>query len=217
MRSNTVNINHLRTNYSLEQLEEKNINKNPFKQFELWMRIALERNLYEPNAMNLSTVSKKGKPSSRIVLLRGFDNRGFVFYTNYFSRKGIEMVSNPYAALTFFWAPLEKQVRIEGSVVKVSKATSDAYFKSRPRESQIGAWASHQSELIKSRSELDKTVENLTLKFEGKSIPRPPHWGGFCLIPDRIEFWQGRLNRLHDRILYEKKKGSNWKISRLSP
>ena len=203
--------------YGLQQFNEKNINKNPFKQFGMWMNLAIERNVNEPIAMNLSTVNEKGKPSSRIVYLKSFDNKGFVFYTNYLSRKGSQLMSNPYAALNFFWPELEKQVRLEGKVVKVSKAMSDAYFKSRPRESQIGAWASHQSSELNGREELEKKVENLTKKYQGQPIPRPGYWGGFCLVPDRIEFWQGRPNRLHDRIVYRKIKGSNWKISRLSP
>ncbi|MEP7170766.1 MAG: pyridoxamine 5'-phosphate oxidase [Bacteroidota bacterium] len=217
MSNPKINIKNLRKNYGMQQLSEKNINRNPVKQFELWMNLALEKNVNEPNAMNLSTVNEKGKPASRIVLLRGFDEKGFVFYTNYSSRKGSELKSNPYASLTFFWAELEKQVRIEGEAVKVSKAISDAYFKSRPRESQIGAWASPQSSSLKSREELEKMVENLTEKYNGKTIPRPPHWGGFCIVPDKIEFWQGRTSRLHDRIVYEKIKGNQWKISRLAP
>ena len=217
MNPKKTGIKTIRKNYGLEQLSEKNIDKNPFRQFEIWLNNALERKVNEPDAMNLSTVDENGRPASRIVLLRGFDKKGFVFYTNYLSRKGTELMSNPYAALTFFWAELEKQVRIEGKVIKVSKGMSDAYFRSRPRESQIGAWASRQSEVLKSRDELEKMVENLTLKYIGKSVPRPRHWGGYCLIPDKIEFWQGRPNRLHDRILYEITKGNKWKISRLSP
>jgi pyridoxamine 5'-phosphate oxidase len=217
MNRKTISIKTIRKNYSLEQLNEKNMRKNPLEQFEIWLNNALERRVNEPNAMNLSTVHENGRPASRIVLLRGFYKKGLVFYTNYLSRKGTELMSNPYAALTFFWAELEKQVRIEGKVIKVSKAMSDGYFRSRPRESQIGAWASHQSEVLKSRGELEKMVENLTLKYAGKTIPRPRYWGGYCLIPDKIEFWQGRPNRLHDRILYEITKGNRWKISRLSP
>lgn len=201
----------------MEELSEKNADKNPIKQFGSWMQLALEKEVNEPNAMNLSTVNKKGRPSSRIVLLRGFDNSGFVFYTNYMSKKGAELLSNPYAALTFFWAELEKQVRIEGKTFKISKIRSDAYFRSRPRESQIGAWASYQSSELKSRDELEKKVINLTEKYNGKPIPRPPHWGGYYLVPDKFEFWQGRSNRLHDRILYQKQKGNKWKVSRLSP
>jgi len=217
MSKTKINIFSLRRNYNQEHLSEKTLSKNPFIQFETWMNSALEKNLEEPNAMHLSTVNKKNKPSSRIVLLRGFNKKGFVFYTNYLSQKGVELTSNPYAALTFFWAELERQVRIEGTVEKVSKALSNAYFKSRPRESQLGAWASHQSAVLKNREELEETMKNLTKKYEGKSIPRPNYWGGFCLKPERIEFWQGRPNRLHDRILYQKTKGNKWAISRLSP
>ncbi|HKR04189.1 MAG TPA: pyridoxamine 5'-phosphate oxidase, partial [Bacteroidia bacterium] len=168
MKRKKVSIKSLRKNYGIEQLSEKNISKDPFKQFGIWMNTALEMNVNEPNAMNLSTVNEKGKPTSRIVLLRDFSNKGFVFYTNYLSRKGSELMSNPYAALTFFWAEIEKQVRIEGKAVKVSKALSDEYFKSRPRESQIGAWASDQSAELKSREELEKKAGNLTEKFEGE-------------------------------------------------
>ncbi|MEO5570256.1 MAG: pyridoxamine 5'-phosphate oxidase [Bacteroidia bacterium] len=217
MSTKKLSIHTLRKNYGLYRLDENYVSNNPLKQFELWMNEALQMNVKEPNAMNLSTVTQNRRPSSRIVLLRGFDKKGFVFYTNYLSVKGHNLASNPFAALTFFWPELEKQVRIEGKVMKVSKAISDAYFNSRPRESQTGAWASSQSEVLKNRGELEEMFENLTEKFKGKPIPRPKYWGGYCLIPDKIEFWQGRSNRLHDRILYEKLKRDRWKISRLAP
>ena len=188
MSNSKIKIKHHRNNYSKETLLENNLPKHPVKLFEAWMNIAVAKDLKEPNAMLFSTANSKGKPSSRIVLLRDFDEKGFVFYTNYSSNKGKDILSNPYAAMTFFWAELEKQVRIEGRIEKVSKSMSDAYFSSRPRESQIGAWASQQSRVIKNRQELDKRVENLTKKFEGKPVPRPDHWGGYRLRPDRIEF-----------------------------
>lgn len=207
----------IRKEYSYGELIEKTISKNPIKLFETWMDGALEAKIKEPNAMNLCTVNAEGKPSSRIVLLRGFDAKGFVFYTNYLSKKGTDLSGNPNACLNFFWTDLEKQVRIEGSVTKVSKAVSDAYFKSRPRESQIGAWVSAQSSVLKSRDELENSFKNLTKKFDGLPVPRPNFWGGYCLNPKRIEFWQGRTNRLHDRIVFEKLKVNGWKIERLSP
>jgi pyridoxamine 5'-phosphate oxidase len=212
-----VSIKNLSKDYGIEQFNEKHISKNPIRQFEIWMTLAVESKVNEPIAMNLSTVNDKGRPSSRIVYLKIFNEKGFVFYTNYLSRKGSELMSNSYAALNFFWPELEKQVRIEGKVTKVSKAISDAYFKSRPRASQIGAWASMQSTEISSREELEKKVENLTKKYEGKPIPRPGHWGGYCLVPDTMEFWQGRPNRLHDRIIYRRTKTNKWSISRISP
>lgn len=215
MKSNKVY--NIRKDYSYGQLTEKAIDKNPIKFFETWMDNALEAKIKEPNAMDLCTVNAKGKPSSRIVLLRGFDTKGFVFYTNYLSKKGTDLSVNPNACLNFFWSDLEKQIRIEGRVTKVSKAVSDAYFKSRPRESQIGAWASAQSNVLKSRVELENSVKNLTKKFDGLPVPRPDFWGGYCLNPKRIEFWQGRPNRLHDRIVFEKSKNNRWKMIRIFP
>ncbi len=217
MKTGKTVIYHLRTKYGLKHfLDESNIPQNPFLLFENWMNIAITKKVSEPNAMNLSTANNKGMPSSRIVLLRGFDRDGFVFFTNYLSRKAIELKLNRYACLTFYWQKLEKQVRIEGRIKKVSKKVSDEYFGSRPRMSQLSAWASLQSKVLKNREELDRIVENLTIKYNGKTSPRPEHWGGYCLVPASFEFWQGRPERLHDRILYKKSKAS-WKITRLFP
>jgi len=180
------------------------------------MNEAISSNLLEPNAMILATANKDGAPSARTVLLKGFDERGFVFYTNYESAKAKNLSENPIASLLFFWAELERQARIEGKVEQVSKADSEEYFRSRPRESQLGAWASKQSSVIASREVLEKKFEEMRKKFEGKEIPLPPFWGGYRVIPQSIEFWQGRESRLHDRICYSFENGK-WKIERLSP
>ncbi len=171
----------------------------------------------EPHAMNLSTVSREGKPSSRIVLLRGIRKEGFEFFTNYRSRKGNEIKSKPWGALTFFWFELGRQVRIEGRLKKMSAKESDDYFATRPRSSQIGAWASDQSKLLKSRHELEESFEYYQQKFQDKKVPRPSHWGGYILVPDKIEFWQGRTNRLHDRLLFTRQRNRRWKIQRIAP
>lgn len=209
-------ISALRINYTKGELTENQISKDAFEQFNNWMTEAKNSDIREPNAMVLATV-KDHKPAARVVLLKGLDSEGFVFYTNYESHKGSEMAETPYAALTFFWDILEKQVRIEGKVVKVSAAESDEYFWSRPKASQIGAWVSDQSTVIEGREALEEKNAALTKKFEDMEVvPRPPHWGGYRVIPERIEFWQGRTSRLHDRILYTKE-GDGWKIERLSP
>lgn len=211
-------INSLRKDYSRQELSEGSILANPIQQFQHWFEEAVISKLPDPNAFTLSTVSPEGKPSSRIVLLRGFDETGFVFYTNYESHKGRELQSNPWASINFFWPELEKQIRIEGEATKVSEKQSEDYFNSRPRESQIGAWASDQSVEISNRKELIKKTIELEEKFKDKNIPRPPHWGGFCIRPVRFEFWQGRPNRLHDRIIYElTASGKKWQIKRIAP
>jgi len=189
---------------------------NPFLQFKKWFSDAIEAQLYEPNVMTFATADSDGKPSARIVLLKGFDENGFVFYTNYESRKANDLVENPQAAAVFFWAELERQVRIEGIVSKIDKETSEAYFHSRPIGSQIGAIASPQSSVITDRTLLEEKVSMLTAEYEGKVIPKPDNWGGYLIEPKRIEFWQGRSSRLHDRITYDFIEGS-WKISRLAP
>lgn len=205
-----------RREYSQSELSKASVARDPFEQFEKWLNEALECDLPEPTAMTLSTASVDCRPSSRVVLLKGFGSGGFVFFTNYQSRKGRELESNPAAALNFFWPDLERQVNVSGSVNKISAEESDEYFASRPFTSRIGAWASNQSEKIESRAEIMKRAAVLAAKHPLGHVPRPPHWGGFRLEPDRFEFWQGRPSRLHDRICYEQD-GENWRISRLSP
>ncbi|SFP99113.1 pyridoxamine 5'-phosphate oxidase [Parafilimonas terrae] len=211
-----TNIADIRKDYSLLALNEDDIATNPIEQFSRWWNDAMHSEILEVNAMTLSTATKDGRPSARIVLLKGFDENGFVFFTNYNSRKGNELAENPFAALTFFWKEIERQVRIEGTVEKTDAAESDAYFFSRPQGSRIGAWASPQSTVIKSRDVLEENVARYTGEFKN-SIPRPPHWGGYRVMPLRIEFWQGRSSRLHDRISYTKTDEGSWKAERLAP
>ena len=207
----------IRKEYSLQSLEINQVAKDPFLQFSQWLKEAVEAEVLEVNAMCLSTVSKDGFPNSRVVLLKELDE-GFVFFTNYESAKGKELESNPKASLTFFWAEIERQVRIVGTVSKVSTEESDAYFLSRPYGSQLGAWASPQSQEIVSRDVIETNQKDLERKFTELAIIRPPHWGGYRLVPHRVEFWQGRPSRLHDRICYEKVLGySSWKVVRLAP
>ncbi len=216
MKKSNQSIRNLRTTFTYVQLEEKKIDKNPIKQFNKWMQDALSANTGEPNAMTLATVDKKGFPEARVVLLRGVDKNGFSFFTNYKSAKGKEL-SSKKACLNFFWIELARQVRIVGTVKKVSARESDDYFNSRPRESQISAWTSHQSAVIGSRQDLEKKYALMEKKFQNKKVPRPSYWGGYAVIPLAIEFWQGKQNRLHDRIIYTKLKTGKWKIERLSP
>jgi pyridoxamine 5'-phosphate oxidase len=205
----------LRKDYALKTLEEAQVDRDPLRQFGVWMVEAIHAQVPEPTAMHLATVGPEGRPSGRIVLLKGVDPRGFVFYTNYASRKGRELEARPRAALTFLWKELERQVRIEGAVEKVSAAESDEYFATRPLGSRIGAWASPQSDAIEGRSWLEARWTELTAQF-GESPPRPPHWGGYRVLPEYLEFWQGRLSRLHDRIAYARPDGA-WKVQRLAP
>jgi len=210
------NIQNLRQDYLAAQLSEADVDSDPIQQFKKWFSDALAAQLYEPNVMTLATADPFGKPSARIVLLKGFDENGFVFYTNYESHKAQDLVGNPQAALVFFWAELQRQVRIEGVVSKVDAQTSTDYFHSRPVGSQIGALASPQSSVLKDRFLLEEKVNQLTAEYEGKEVPRPLHWGGYVVEPTHIEFWQGRSSRLHDRIVYDLTEGS-WIINRLAP
>jgi pyridoxamine 5'-phosphate oxidase len=209
-------IADIRTDYKMKFLSENEVDKNPITQFDKWWADALNSKIDEVNVMTLATATVHGKPSARIVLLKGYDENGFVFFTNYNSRKGNELLQNPQAALVFFWKELERQVRIEGRIEKISEADSDAYFSSRPVNSQIGAWASPQSNIILDRKVLDENVEKYTQQFM-ESILRPPHWGGYIVKPVLIEFWQGRPNRLHDRLLYALQTDKSWEICRLAP
>ena len=206
----------IREDFKKGKLDKKHVDQDPLVQFTTWMKNALDASLVEPTSMILSTIDDEGQPHSRTVLLKGVEEGGFLFYTNYESKKGRQLSSNPRAALTFFWKELQRQVNISGSVEKVSEQLSDEYFQSRPRKSRLGAWASYQSQELDSREELMARFAKLTLKYAGREVPRPPHWGGFKLIPHRIEFWQGRESRLHDRIEYLLE-GEQWSIKRLSP
>ncbi|HEY1790589.1 MAG TPA: pyridoxamine 5'-phosphate oxidase [Verrucomicrobiae bacterium] len=234
-----MNLADIRRNYSAGGLERADLDTNPIGQFQEWFaRAASEQSgsrwrkisiaLYklwhaflghqpvDVNAMVLATADKNGIPSARTVLLKGVDERGFIFYTNYDSRKGRELTENPNAALTFFWPELERQVCVAGTVSKLPVSESETYFKSRPRGSRLAAWASNQSDVVSSRLELEKRWDEMTSKFPN-DIPLPPNWGGFVLKPERIEFWQGRLNRLHDRFCYTRQPDNSWKLERLSP
>ena len=213
---NNKQIASIRKDYSLKQLSERDVESNPIAQFTNWFNDALTAEVNEPNAMVLSTVSSEGRPASRVVLLKGFDENGFTFFTNYKSRKGIHLKNNPFASLLFFWPELERQIRIEGEVEEVTPQESDDYFNSRPEGSKIGAWVSPQSSIINGREFLESIKILIEGQFANKSITRPPNWGGYRLKPILIEFWQGRPNRLHDRIQY-KLSNSNWKIERLAP
>ncbi len=212
------NIADLREDYRKADLEIKDVTSNPLEQFQIWFQQALQAELKEPNAMTLATATADGKPSARIVLLKGVDEQGFLFYTNYNSRKGQELAANPQAALVFAWLELEKQVRIEGTVERITPEASTAYFQRRPKGSQIGAWASPQSEVIPDRRILEENVQALQAKYtQSEQLPRPEHWGGYRLRPTVIEFWQGRSSRLHDRIRYSLQTDGSWHIERLAP
>ncbi len=210
-------VSALRQDYSLRELSETDADADPMRLFDSWFDAAVRAGILEPNAMSLATVDAQGRPSVRIVLLKGFDARGLVFYTDYHSRKGRELSANPNAALCFWWPPMERQVRIEGSVASIPPAESDAYFATRPRESQFGAQVSNQSEVIADRAVLERRLQELRSVYQDRAVPRPPHWGGYRLSPRRIEFWQGRPSRLHDRLLYSRGADGAWTCERLSP
>ncbi|MGB3619306.1 MAG: pyridoxamine 5'-phosphate oxidase [Catalinimonas sp.] len=206
----------IRKEYTSRALERSDLADDPLQQFDRWLQEAVAAEVPEPTAMTLATVDAAGQPSARIVLLKGVQEGGFTFYTNYQSRKGRELLNHPKAALVFFWPELERQVRVNGSVSEVPAEESDAYFASRPRGSRIGAWTSPQSEMIADRSVLEQRAQEITAKYEGRPVPRPPHWGGFRLLPHSLEFWQGRPSRLHDRFLFSRHLAV-WNIKRLAP
>lgn len=209
-------IADIRKEYKLRELHEESAANDPFAQFEAWWQEALSSHIEEVNAMTLATVSPEGDPDARIVLLKGFDKKGFVFYTNYQSAKGRDLDVHPKACLVFFWKELERQVRIRGAVSVVSAEESDKYYHSRPQGSQIGAWASPQSQVISNRDFLEQADQVYAARYRGGTIPRPPHWGGYRVSPDRAEFWQGRPSRLHDRLEYVLDNGA-WTLRRLAP
>lgn len=206
----------LRREYSRTGLHESDAHRDPIEQFRRWFDEALSANLYEPNAMTLATATRAGRPSARVVLLKDFDERGFVFYTNYEGRKGRELEENPYCALVFYWGELERQVRVEGWASRISREESDAYYRRRPRGSQLGARASAQSRPVVEREALEGRLRELEKEYEGREVSRPDFWGGYRVEPGEIELWQGRENRLHDRLVY-RRSGEGWEIQRLQP
>ena len=210
-------VARLRREYVSSGLSEEDLHPDPVEQFRRWFEVALEAGLHEPNAMTLATADASGSPSARIVLLKGYDERGFVFYTSYAGRKAREMEENPLASLVFYWGELERQVRIEGEVSRVPEEESEAYFASRPEGSRIGAHVSEQSQVVGSRAVLEERQRELEREYAGREIPRPEDWGGYRLAPRRIEFWQGRESRLHDRLLYTADASGGWEITRLQP
>ena len=207
----------MRKDYTMAGLLEKDLAKNPFRQFEKWFQEAEAAKVLEPNAMTLATTGRDGRPAARIVLLKACDGRGFVFYTNYESRKGRELDANPHATLLFAWLPMERQITVEGTVTRVTREESEAYFHSRPRQSQLGAWASPQSTAIAGRAVIEESYRVVEKKYEGREVPLPPNWGGFRVIPETVEFWQGRRSRLHDRLRYRREAGGDWVVERLAP
>ena len=215
-RATDMTLAELRREYTLAGLRRADLDADPISQFQKWFAQAMQAEIVEPNAMTLATVGGDGQPSTRIVLLKGVDDRGFSFFTNYESRKGQELTENPKASLTFFWAGLERQVSVRGMVSKLSREESEAYFALRPLGSQRGAWVSKQSRVVANREYLEKRLAEVTKEFWEK-VPTPSYWGGYALNPTAVEFWQGRPNRLHDRLLYTKQTGGSWLIERLSP
>ncbi|HEY6948153.1 MAG TPA: pyridoxamine 5'-phosphate oxidase [Gemmatimonadales bacterium] len=211
-----MSIAHLRREYARARLDERNVDPDPLVQFHRWFDDARRAELPEPNAMTLATATPGGVPSARMVLLKAVDGRGFTFFTDYRSRKGQELEANPHAALVFFWGELERQVRITGTASRVSREETEAYFRTRPRESRLGAWTSHQSTVLAGRETLEARLREVAARHPGDEVPTPPHWGGYLLKPDALEFWQGRESRLHDRVRYQREAGG-WRIERLSP
>lgn len=212
-----ASIAHLRREYRTRGLTEVNAGRDPLSLFNRWFKESLKARALDANAMTLSTINPSGQPSSRMVLVKGLDSKGFVFFTNYLSDKGKDLTHRPAASLLFFWPQLGRQIRVDGKVQKITVKESDSYFRTRPRGSQLSAWASDQSRVIKNREVLEIRMEELKEKYHGQTIPRPPHWGGFRVIPRQIEFWKGRPNRLHDRLRYRRFPAGGWKIERLSP
>jgi pyridoxamine 5'-phosphate oxidase len=212
-----MSIADLRREYALARLDETDVSHDPIVEFARWFAEAQEAEVLEVNAMTLATATADGVPSARIVLLKAFDERGFVFFTDYRSRKGGELEANPRAALVFYWGELERQVRITGGAVPTSREESEEYFRSRPLGSRLGAWASHQSRVIPGRTVLEQDLRDVEERFGDGEVPLPPHWGGYRVVPDVIEFWQGRASRLHDRMRYTREVGKEWRVERLSP
>ena len=212
-----MDISDFRRDYSFTGLSETDLPADPLEQFRAWFSEVLEKEPHDPTAMTLATADRDGRPSARIVLLKGCDERGFVFYTNYRSRKGRELEENPHAALVFYWPDFDRQVRVEGTVERTSAEESEAYFRSRPLGSRLGAWASAQSEVIAGREELERRLREVSARFADGEVPLPGFWGGFRLRPEAVEFWQGRPSRLHDRLRYARLPGGGWKVERLSP
>lgn len=210
-------LSELRREYALDALTKSKVDPDPIKQFQRWLHEALLAELPEPNAMTLATVGKEGIPSARVVLLKGLDENGFIFYTNYLSQKGQQLAENPQAALVFLWKELERQVRVQGLVAKTSQQESEAYFHSRPPGSRLGALASRQSQVVENRQILEQRFAALATKFSNAPIPMPPQWGGYRLTPLMVEFWQGRQSRLHDRLRYRRLEGGRWVLERLEP
>ncbi|MDE3235072.1 MAG: pyridoxamine 5'-phosphate oxidase [Bacteroidota bacterium] len=210
-------IADIRKDYILQSLNEADVAANPIEQFARWWEDAIKSEIDEVNAMTVATATKEGVPAARIILLKGFDERGFIFFTNYQSAKGNEIADNPQVALLFFWKELERQIRISGTIEKIGAKDSDDYFQSRPAGSRLGAWSSPQSTVIESRQVIEDNYARYEQQFDNGNIPRPPHWGGYLVKPQKIEFWQGRSSRMHDRLLYSLQADGQWKLERLAP